>query len=278
MTSSKDREYTVDVSGIPAQQRSLARQDIGRLVDAVAVVAKARGKQFLLQRICVTDRFEDEVNRLLQERSGPTGYAAVRSHVRAIGKTLWIRSQHGDLKFAVVIDANQMGSWRFNNARCLTTVLHELSHILCEERHLQRLGEEEYTAFADTRERLLDGWASMLLDEFDVDRLVDALLRGLATTSEGRPWSLQELEEAQGADWIQGLRAGLHQMPDFVDEKVWEFRTGRIGIDDLATVVVPNIRDVLVLLSHTASMYMGTERWPGIVKDIKETGGLAAPS
>ena len=165
-----------------------------------------------------------------------------------------------------------MGSWRFNNARCLTTVLHELSHILCEERHLQRLGEEEYTAFADTRERLLDGWASMLLDEFDVDRLVDALLRGLATTSEGRPWSLQELEEAQGADWIQGLRAGLHQMPDFVDEKVWEFRTGRIGIDDLATVVVPNIRDVLVLLSHTASMYMGTERWPGIVKDIKETG------
>ena len=47
-----------------------------------------------------------------------------------------------------------------NNSRCLTTVLHEFIHVLREERHLERLGEEEYTADGDTWERWLDGWVS----------------------------------------------------------------------------------------------------------------------
>ncbi len=60
-------------------------------------------------------------------------------------------------------------------------------------------------------------------------------------------------------------------MPHFLEEKVWEFQTRQIGIDDFARVVLPGIKDILVVLSHTASMYMGTERWLDIIKDIKET-------
>ena len=169
------RESTIEVPGVPVGLQSLAKEDIGILLNAVSTIADAQGIQFLLNKIRVTDCFEDDVNRLLNERSGLTGYVAARNNAHAIGKTLWIRSQQGDLSFAVIIDAKQIGSWGLKNPRCLTTVLHELIHVLYEERHFKRLGEEEYTADADTRERWLDGWASSLLDEFDVDRLVNVL-------------------------------------------------------------------------------------------------------
>ena len=271
MTHTNDRAYCIDVPGIPAERRSAAKQDIRRLVDGVAAAAKARGRQFPLHGICVTNRFEDEVNRLLQGRSGLAGYAATRGHAQAIGKTLWTRSEQGKLEFTVVIDARQVDSWELTNARCLTTLLHELSHVLFEERHVQRLGEEEYTTSADTRERCLDRWASVLLDEFDVDRMVDSLLQGLTETGEGRTWSLQELEEAQGVDWAEGLRSALLQLPDLVEEKVWDYQIGRMKIEDLATEVIPEVKDVLILLSHTAAMYLGTTRWPDIMRDIRET-------
>ena len=45
----------------------------------------------------------------------------------------------------------------------------------------------------------------------------------------------------------------------------------QMGIDDLASVVIRDINDLLKLLSHTASRYMGTELWPDIVERIKET-------
>ena len=170
----------------------------------------------------------------------------------------------------VIIDASQIGPWAINNARCLTTVLHELIHVLREERHLERLGEEEYTADGDTRERWVDGWACLLIDEFDVDRLVDVIVSGLATKDDGHPWSLRELDEAQGLDWVHGLLDSLNRLPQFVDEEVWKFRTRQIRIDELAISVIPYIKDVLRLLSHTAARYMGTDRWPGIVERIKE--------
>ncbi len=111
----------------------------------------------------------------------------------------------------------------------------------------------------------------MLLDEFDVDRLVDDLVGGLAKKDDGQPWSLRELDEAQGVDWVQGLLNGLHQMPRSIEEKVWQFRIRQMGVDDLTTAVIPHIRDLIRLLSHTASRYMGTELWPNIVEQIKET-------
>ena len=266
-----EREHTIEVPGVPSGLQRRAKEDIGILLNGIAAIADARGMNFLLNKIRVTDCFEDDVNRLLNKRSGRGGYVAVRNNAHAIGKTLWIRSQQGDLGFAVIIDAKQIGSWGLDNPRCLTTVLHELIHVLYEERHIRRLGEEEYTADADTRERWLDGWATLLLDEFDVDRLVDDLVGRLAKKHDGQPWSLRELDEAQGVDWVQGLLNGLHQMPRSIEEKVWQFRIRQLGIDDLAIAVIPHIKDLLRLLSHSASRYMGTELWPNIVEQIKET-------
>ena len=48
------------------------------LVKAVAVAAKAQGLPFLLDRVRVTDCFEDDVNRLVDERSGHAAYVAAR--------------------------------------------------------------------------------------------------------------------------------------------------------------------------------------------------------
>ena len=218
-----EREHTIEVPGVPVGLQSVAKDEIGVLVDAIAAAADAKGMKFLLNKIRVTDCFEEDVNQLLSERSGLTGYVAARNNAQAIGKTLWVRSQQGDISFAVIIDAKQIGSWGLKNPRCLTTVLHELIHVLYEGRHLKRLGEEEFTADADTRERWLDGWAISLLDEFDVDRLVDALVGGLATKDDGQPCSLQELDAAQGIDWVQGAAGcGLNQIPCFVEEEGME--------------------------------------------------------
>ena len=264
-------EHTIEVPGVPAGLQSLAKKDIGILLRAIAGAAHAQGTQFLLNMIRVTDCFEDDVNRLLNERSGLTTYVASRNNAHAIGKTLWMRSELGDIGFAVIIDAKQIGSWSLKNPRCLTTVLHELIHVVYEERHLKRLGEEEYVADADTRERWLDGWATLLLDEFDVDRLVDGLVGEIAKKDDGQPWSLREMDEAQGVDCVQGLLDGLYQMPSSIEEKVRQFRTRQKGIDYLAMAVIPDVKDILRLLSHAASRYAGTESWPNIVERIKKT-------
>ncbi len=265
------REQTIEVPGVPKEFQSLAKKDIGILLNIIAAIADAQEKQFLLNKIRVTDCFEDDVDRVLIERSGFTGYVAARNNARAIAKTLWIRAQQGDISFVVIIDAQQIGSWELRNPRFLTTILHELIHVLYEEGHLKRQGEEEYTAYPDTRVRWLNGWATSVLDEYDVDRLVDVLVGRIATNNDGQPCSLRELDEAQGIDWVQWLVDRFNRMPCFIEEKIWQFQTRQMGIDDLATVVIPDIKDLLKLLSHTASRYMGTERWPEIIVQIKET-------
>ena len=265
------REYAVEVTGVPLELRSLAEEDIRKLASGIAEAADELGIPFLLQRVRLTERFEDDVNQLLQERSGISGYVAARNNAHAVAKTIWTRSPDGDFGFSVVIDVNEMGPWSLNNPRCLTTVLHELSHVLCEVRHLKRLGEEEYTAIGDTRERWLERWATLILDEFIVDRLVDGILWRTASKDDGQPWSLRELEESQGLDWIDGLLDRLDQMPQFIEEKVRQFRTRQIEIGDLAATVIPAVKDLLALLSHTASKYLETERWPEVVERVKNT-------
>ena len=99
-------------SGIPPELRSTAKEDIGRLLDAITRVADKQGMQFLLDKVRVTDRFEDDVNRLLNERSGFTGYVAARRNAHAIAKTLWAHSEQGDIGFVVIVDAGQIGQWR----------------------------------------------------------------------------------------------------------------------------------------------------------------------
>ena len=136
------REHIIEVPGLPAGLQSTAKEDIGRLLDAIARVADKQGKQFLLDKVRVSDRFEDDVNRLLDERSGLNGYVAARRNAHAIAKTIWTRSPQGGIGFVVIIDASQIGPWAINNPLCLTTVLHELIHVLREERHLQRLGRK----------------------------------------------------------------------------------------------------------------------------------------
>ena len=265
------RQPIIEVPGLPVDVQQTALEDIRRLVNALRSVGDELGNTFLLDRVLVSSQFEEDVNHLLQERSELTGYSAVRKNVHAVGKTFWIRSDQGDLGFVVVIDANHLGTWGLNNARCLTTVLHELTHVLYEARHLKRLGEKEYTATGDTRERWLDQWACVILDEFDVDRTVDAVIRKIATKEDGQHWSLWELEEAHGVDWSQSLFDALDRMPQFIDERVWQFHTWWMNINELAGEVIPFVNDLLVLVSHTAALYIETERWPKLMRRIKET-------
>ena len=271
MSNPEESNYLVELPGIPEELQSLAEADIRQLSNAVAAAADEMGIQFLLKRIRLTSCFEHDVNELLQERSGLTGYLATRRDVQAIGKTIWTRSHQGTVGFTVMVDANQIGPWGLDNPRCLTTVLHELIHVVYEGNHLIRLGEEEYTAVGDTRERRLERWARLLLDEFAVDRFVDVLVSKLMSKSDGQPCSLRDLEEAQGLDWVQWLLDGLYTMPQIVDEKVWQFRTRQISIGDLDSAVCPHVLDILTLLFHTASIYVGSERWPEIAERVSKT-------
>ena len=260
---------TIQVPRIEVELQFSVKRDIRALVGPIAAAAEKSGLPFLLKLVVLTDCFQDEVNKLLQDRAGPGGYIAVRQNAQAIARTLWFRSAEGDLGHAIIIDANQIGPWSLNNPRCLTTVLHELFHIPCEGRRLERLGEEEYTAGNDTPERMLDRQANLLLDEFDVDRQVDGFLQSTKTDADGQPWSLLRLNEALGEDWIQGLLAGLDEMPQVIDGRVEQYLLGQIETQDIAELI-PYVNDLLTLLTHTASLYLGTDSWDAIMKRIEE--------
>ena len=263
--------FSVEAPGLPPNVASVAEEDIRTLANAIIVSTKELRVPFRLELVRITRQFEEDVNRLFQQKHGLSFYSATRSDVQALGKTLWIRSADGQIKFVVIIDANLIGQWSLTNAQCVTTVLHELSHVVYEGQHLAMLGEEEFTADRDTRERWLDRWARTLLDEFRADRLVDSLVRALATNENGRPWTLRELDEAQGVIWRESLLAGLRTMPETIDEKVWQYRTRRTDIDDLAREVIPYVNDLLVLLAHTVSRYLKDAQWDEIVGHIRET-------
>ena len=260
----------IDVPGIPAELRSCAEKEIRKLAEAIASKAEGSGSQFLLRRVLVTTTYEDDVNRIRAERLDNAKYIAVRSSVHAIGTTLWTRSQQGDIGFVVVVDATQIGEWSLNNPRCLVTVLHELVHVVFESDRLARAGDNEYVAPNDTKELILSGWANKILDEFDVDREVSGIVR-LFTKADGQPWSLPELEEATGVDWIQSLLNSLDRIPKLIDGKVGQYRTRRIEIDDLERDVIPQIQDLLILLCHAAAIYEGTSNWSEALRRVRET-------
>ena len=94
------QEYAVEVPGVPPELRSIAQADVRKLVHSMAGAADKLGIPFLLQRVRFTDRFEEDVNHLLQEQSGITGYVAGRNNAQAVAKTIWTRSREGDFGFS----------------------------------------------------------------------------------------------------------------------------------------------------------------------------------
>ena len=271
MPDTNNRDYIIDVSAMADEQQALARQSTRQAIAVVASVAEKQGNQFLLEGICLTNRFEDEVNRLLRKRSNGAEYSARQSTVQAIAKTIWVRAERGEIRFVVVIDSLSIGPCRLDNPHFLATVLHELGHVLREEAHLRRLGEERFVTPATTREAWLSRWATTVVDEFDVDRFVDSLLGVVATTAEGQPLSLRYIEDSEGVDWVHTLLKGLGSLPENVDSSVRGYQTRQMGVEDLAEALIPEVREVLTVLSHTAAYYMGTERWHGIADDISES-------
>ena len=271
INGAKKPEVIIEVPGVSAELQHTAEEDLGKLITCIKALACKVKLPFMLSRVRVTDDFEGDVNKLLHERRGFTGYVAKRKEVQAIAKTLWIRSSQGEISFLVIIDATQMDPWQLNSPRCLTTILHEMVHVLYEAGHIERLGEDEYLADTDTKECIFGRWATSILDEFNVDRAVDSIVSKLAAKDDGQPYSLLELTEAQGIDWTSSLLDALDKMPSFIDSNVDKFRNRQLGIDELAIEVCPYIKDIFIMLSHTASIYMEIDKWPGIVERIKNT-------
>jgi len=142
-----------------------------------------------------------------------------------------------------------------------------------EGQHLRRLGIEEYTDNSYTKDRLLKTWATILLDEFRADWLVDVILNETATNDSGQPWSLRALHEAQGVDWQQTLIRFVDEMPGFLDRSVWDFKLQQISTDTLLQQVGRFIQDLLVVCVHTRSIYAESDQWEGIWQRVKETEG-----
>ena len=206
-------ELTIELPGVPVEIQSRVEEQIRFIVGRMARVLEQKIFPSMPTLILVSDSFQDDVNRYLRERAGPSGYVAQRESVHAIARTLWTRSDEGMLRFVIVIDANHGNPWSPENLQCLIMVLHELLHVPQEVRRLEMLGEEEYTAGNDTAERMLNRNANLLIDEYNVDRIVDALLPLFVTDGSGQPLSLRELKEAEGEDWVQALLYGLDRMP-----------------------------------------------------------------
>ena len=265
------KEFTVDVSRISPELQTLAERDIRWLAALVAAFAEKRELPFLLQEVRLTTQFSEDVNDLLLERWGTSGYAAHRDNVLAYGTTIWVHSQQEGHGFIVLVDANLIGPWSLTNPWCLVVILHELSHVLYEARALKRLGEEGYMKLEQSRESLLEGMAKSLIDEYDVDCLVNEFVKKIATKDNGQPWSLREIEEAKGLNWVETLITALEEMPPRIEDIVMRYRTRRISIDCLEKRGVSVVQDFLILLSHTAAMYMDSENWPAIFERLGST-------
>ena len=214
---------------------------------------------------------QEDVNQLERENSGFGGYVASRNNLHGIGRTCVKRSENGEIGFAVIVDARLMNQWSIDNPWCFITILHELGHVLLETHHLHTLGPEEYVTVADTRERMLAKRARLLLDEFSVDRLVDSIVHAIAKNEIGQPSSLREIDEARGLNWPQELSRRLHQMPNFIDEKVYEYKAVHGNLEKFLVEVPPYVTDTLTLLSYVAARYMATDSWTEILDSIRKS-------
>ena len=223
MNNGSNDDYIVELSGVPPDMSPAVEMDIRKIADCMARVAEELDIPVMLQRVQLTNSFEGDVNRLLEERSGFAGYTAQRENAHAVAKTIWTWKNQDDVGFSVIIDANHTAPWTLSNPNFLVTLLHELSHVLRETLHFRRLGVEEYTATADTRERWLERWASLILDEYKVDRIVDGVLYEIARNEDGELLSLREIDERGGGDWVAGLLERLDCTPQFVTRKSGSF-------------------------------------------------------
>lgn len=267
-----EQDFIVDVTGIPEEFRPRAEEDIRRLASIAAAIAERLELPFLLQEARLTKRFEDDVNEFSLQKYGVSGtYSALRDNVQAFGKTIWVQSQEGSIRFVVLVDASFVIPWSLNNPWCFVGLLHEFVHVVLEARAIQRVGKERYAEIDNTRERYLDGLSTSLIDEYQVDLYVDAIVRKFCTKDNGEPWSLRELEEVRGLDWIGALKTALEEMPRRIDDIVGRYRVGKADHDELSYRVHSIVRDLLILFSHTCAMYFETDSWPYIIEEFETT-------
>ena len=268
-----EHEFAVDVSEISEEYRDVAERDIRMLVSVAARFADALGLPFLLQEIRLTAQLQEDANGLYRQRQVELGeYSALRDDVRAYGTTIWTRSLDGELKFVVLIDLKSVSPPSFKNPWFLVGVLHELGHVVYETQDLERLGQERYVTSEYTKEWLLESMSKTIIDEYRVDRLVDWVVKNIRNNYTGNPLSLREFEEdLKDIDWVGGLESALEKMPQRIDDVVYRYRTRQIELDELLARVHSNVKDILVLFSHTCALYMGTDSWVDIIESLNET-------
>ncbi len=268
-----EETFIVNVAAIGEEYRDAAEKDIRVLASFAAVVAEGMKLPFLLQEIRLTERLQEDVNELYRQKRGSLGeYSARRDDVFAYAKTIWALSQDGEVRFVVLIDLRFICPWNFNNPWFLVAVLHELGHVVFETQALKRLGQEDYVTFELTRESLLGSISKTIIDEYRVDRLVDRILKRIATDDTGNPFSLHKIEEeVKEMDWAGSLVSALEKLPLRIDEVVCSYKTRQIGLEELLDKAPSLVQDVLVLFSHTWALYLGTDSWSDIDEKLKET-------
>ena len=263
----------ISVAGVGDNSRAKTIADIEQLVNISEKLAYRLSQPFKLAEIIVTDRFQEAVNQLELE-TGPSGeYSSIRSDVRAVGTTRKVVLPGGDAQFVVIIDASQMDACDSTSPRFVATLYHELVHVRFNSSRVAHEREDETVINPWSREAWLNGCAKTVLDEYDVDRQVDVFLRSVCKKSDGSDWTLRELEEAYQMDWVGGLVNGLDRMPSVIDTKIYAYQTGHIAIDDLAEYVIPYVKDLLTLMSHTIAIYDRSDQWPAILDLIRSTEG-----
>lgn len=265
--------YKISVAGVAEESRATTIAGIEQLLAISEKVACGLSQPFKLAEIIVTDRFQETVNQL--EREGGSGgeYRSVRSDVRALAATRKVELPSGDVQFIVIIDASQMDACDLTSPRFVATLYHELVHVRINSARLVNEGEGETTKNPWSREAWLDSCAETVLDEYDVDREVDAFIGSVCKNPDGSDCSLWELEEAYLMDWVGGLVNGLNRMPSVIDDDIRAYQVGRITIDALAEKIIPYVKDLLTLMSHTVAIYHKSDRWPEILDLIRSTEG-----
>ena len=268
-----ETNHKISVAGVAEDARAKTIADIEQLLALSRNVARGLSQPFHLAEIIVTDQFQEMVNRV--EREGGVGgdYRSLRSDVRAIATTRKVALPCGDVQFVVIIDASQMDACDLTSPRFVATLYHELVHVRINSSRLVTEGEGETVRNPWSREAWLDGCAETILDEYDVDREVDAFIGSVCKNPDGSDCSLWELEEAYLMDWVGGLVNGLTRMPSVIDDDVRAYQVGRITIDTLAEKLIPYVKDLLTLLSHTIAIYHNSDRWPEILDLIRSTEG-----
>lgn len=266
-------EFSVNVSGIGEEYRDTAERDIRLLASIAAGVADKSGLPFLLHEIRLTAQLQEDSNEMYRQRRDETGeYAALRDDVLAYGKTIWSRSADGELAFVVLIDSSIVRPWNLNNPWFLVVVLHELGHVIYETQELKRLGHERYVTSEYTKKWILESMARAIIDEYRVDRFVDWVVKTFCTNDTGNPLSLREIEEdIKEMDWAGSLRSALERMPQRIDDVVCRYKTRQIELHELLARVPSNVKDILVLFSHTCALYLGTDSWSDTIESFTRT-------